>query len=85
MIKDDCSEYCPCCYREGNYPRLEHWFSKYYLFRRFRLKYIMDIEILYEKIFVINKYCPISNSNVNTITDMNNIKLSADSNSSNEV
>jgi len=45
----------------------------------------MDIEILYEKIFVINKYCPISNSNVNTITDMNNIKLSADSNSSNEV
>ena len=33
---------------------------------------IKDIEILYEKFFIISKYCPISNSNINTvITDMN--------------
>jgi len=36
------------------------------------MKYFKDIEILYEKFFIISKYCPISNSNVNTvITDMN--------------
>ena len=36
------------------------------------MKYFKDIEILYEKFFIISKYCPISNSNINTvITDMN--------------
>ena len=36
--------------------------------------------------YIISKYCPISNSNVDTvITDMNNIELSFDSDSSNEV
>ena len=40
------------------------------------MKYFMNIELLYEKLFVISKYCSISNSNVNTvITDMNNIEL----------
>ena len=39
-----------------------------------------------EIFYIISKYCPISNSNVNTaITDMNNIELSSDSDSSNEV
>jgi len=34
--------------------------------------------------FIISKYCPISNSNVNTIiTDMNNIESSSDDNNSN--
>jgi len=71
--------------KNGN-PRLEHWFSKCYLFREFRKKYFKDIEILYEKFYIISKYCPISNSNVDTvITDMNNIELSSDSDSSNEV
>ena len=61
-------------------PRLEHWFSKCYLFREFRKKYFKDIEILYEKFYIIFKYYPISNSNVDTvITDMNNIELSSDS------
>ena len=46
----------------------------------------MDIEILYEKIFIITKYCPILNSNVKTvITYMNNIDLSTYSENSNEV
>ena len=71
--------------KNGN-PRLEHWFSKCYLFREFRKKYFKDIEILYEKFYIISKYCPISNSNVDTVTtDMNNIELSSDSDSSNEV
>ena len=36
--------------------------------------------------YIISKYCPISNSNVDTvITDMNNIELSSDSDSTNEV
>jgi len=49
------------------------------------MKYFTDIEKLYEKLFVISKYCPILNRNVNTIfTDMNNIESSTDSNSSNE-
>ena len=48
--------------------------------------YFKDIEILYEKYFKISKYCPISNSNVNTvITDMNNIESSTNSYNSNEV
>jgi len=35
--------------------------------------------------FIITKYCPISNSNVNIfITDMNNIDSSTDSDSSKE-
>ena len=68
----NCLERCSCCYRKNSNLRLEHWFSKYYLFRKFRMKYFKDIEILYEKFFIISKYCPISNSNVNTvITDMN--------------
>jgi len=50
------------------------------------MKYFKDIEILYEIFYIIYKYCPISNSNVDTaITDMNNIELSSDSDSSNEV
>ena len=50
------------------------------------MKYFKDIEILYEIFYIISKYCPISNSNVDTvITDMNNIELSSDSDSSNEV
>jgi len=44
------------------------------------MKYFKDIEILYEIFYIISKYCPISNSNVDTvITDMNNIELSSDS------
>jgi len=37
-IEDDCPEQCHCyCYRKKNSnPRLEHWFSKGYLFREFR-------------------------------------------------
>ena len=36
--------------------------------------------------YIISKYCPILNSNVNTVTtDMNNLELSSDSDSSNEV
>jgi hypothetical protein len=39
-----------------------------------------------KKNFFITKYCPISNSNISTVvTDMNNIKSSTDSDSSNEV
>jgi len=50
------------------------------------MKYFKDIEVLYEKFFIISKYCTISNSNVNTvIIDMNNIELSTDSDCSNEV
>jgi len=61
----------------------DHWFSKCYLFREFRMKYFKDIEILYEKFYFISKYFPISNSNVNTaIIDMNNIELSSVSDSS---
>jgi len=36
-------------------------------FREFRMKYFKDIDILYEKFYIISKYCPISNSNVNTV------------------
>ena len=65
---------------------MEHWFYKCYLFREFRKKYFKEIEILYENFYIISKYCPISNSNVDTIiTDMNNIELSSDFDSSNEV
>ena len=36
-----------------------------------------------ENFFIISKYCPISNINVNiVVTDMNNIESSTDSNSS---
>ena len=50
------------------------------------MKYFKDIEILYEIIYIISKYCPISNNNVDTvITDMNNIELSSDSDGSNKV
>jgi len=50
------------------------------------MKFFKDIEILYEKYFIISKYCLISNSNVNTIiTNMNNIESSTDSDSNNEV
>jgi len=32
----------------------------------FQMKYFMDIEILYEKFFIIFNNCPVSNNNVNT-------------------
>ena len=71
---------------KNNNPQLEHWFSKCYLFREFRMKYFKNIEILYEIFYIISKYCPIANSNVDTvITNMNNIELSPDSDNSNEV
>ena len=72
MIEEECPERCPCCYRIYSNPRLEHWFSKCYFFNVLRMKYFKDIDILYEKFYIISKYRPISNSNVNTvITDMN--------------
>jgi len=38
-----------------------------------------------ENFFIISKYCPISNINVNiVVTDMNNIESSTDSDSGNE-
>jgi len=50
------------------------------------MKYFMDLEILYEKLFVISKYCPILNSSVNTfVTDMSNVELSTDSDSRNNI
>ena len=50
------------------------------------MKYFKDVDILYEKFYIISKYYPTSNSNVNTvITDMNNIELSSDSDSSDKV
>jgi len=50
------------------------------------MKYFKDIEILYEKFYIISKCWPISNSNVNTvIIDMNNIESSSDYDSSNKV
>jgi len=50
------------------------------------MKYFMDLEILYEKMFVISKYCPILNSSVNTfVTDMSNVELSTDSDSRNNI
>ena len=50
------------------------------------MKYFKDMEILYEIFYIISKYDPKSNSNVDiVITDMNNIKLSSDSDTSNEV
>ena len=51
------------------------------------MKCFKDIEILYEKYFVITRYwCPISNCNVNTIiTDINNTESNTNSDSSNEV
>jgi hypothetical protein len=55
MIEEDCPERCPCCYRKNGNPRLEHWFSKYYIFLEFRMKYFKDIEKPYEKLFVISK------------------------------
>ena len=45
------------------------------------MKFFMDIDILYEKFFIITQYWPISNSNVKTfVTDINN----TDSDRSNE-
>ena len=45
-----------------------------------------DIEFPYEKFCIISKYRPISNSDEDTvITDINNIELSSDSDSSNKV
>jgi len=45
----------------------------------------MDLKFFMKKFFLISKYCPILNSNVNTVvTDMNNIELSIDSDSSKE-
>jgi hypothetical protein len=50
------------------------------------MKYFKDIEILYEKFYIISKYCPLSNSNVDTvITDMNNIESNTDFDSSNKI
>ena len=64
---------------------MEHWFSKCYLFHEFQIKYFKDIEILYEKLFLINKYCPISYNEINTVfTDMNNVESISDIDSSNE-
>jgi len=41
------------------------------------MKYFMNIEIIYEKIYIIIKYFPTSNSNRNAVgTDMNNIESS---------
>jgi len=61
-------------------------FLRAILFWEFLIKYFKYIEILYEKLFAITKYYPISNSNVNTVvTDINNIESSTDSDSSNEV
>ena len=49
------------------------------------MKYFKDREVLYEKFFIISKYCSILNSNVNTIvTDMNNVESNTNSNGSNE-
>jgi len=40
----------------------------------FHFMFFFSIEILYVKIFIITKYCPISNCNVNiVVTDMNDI------------
>ena len=46
-----------------------------------------DIDIFHKKFYIISKYCPISNSKVKHLLfiDMNNIELSSDSDSSNEV
>jgi len=64
MIEDGYSERCSCCYWKNSYPRLEHyWFSKYYLFYEFLMKYFVKIDILYEKFSIISK---ILNSNVST-------------------
>ena len=50
------------------------------------MKYFKDIEVLYEIFYVISKYCPISNSNVdNVITDIKNLELSSDSDRSNKL
>jgi len=50
------------------------------------MKYFKGIEILYENIFIISKYFPLSNNNVNTvITDMNNVESSTNSDCSNEI
>ena len=44
------------------------------------------MRFFFEKIFVIPKYCPISNININTIvTDINNIKSNTDFDSCSEV
>jgi len=82
MIEEDYPKRCPYCYRKNSNPRLEHWFSKCYLFSEFRMKFFMDIG----KFYIISKYYPISNSNENTvIATMNNIESSTDSDSSNEL
>ncbi|KAG4096056.1 hypothetical protein H8356DRAFT_1356764 [Neocallimastix lanati (nom. inval.)] len=40
------------------------------------MKYFKDIEIIYEKFYIISKYCPISSSNVNTVvTDINKVQI----------
>ena len=61
---------------------MEYWFSKYYPFPEFRMKYFMDIEILNEIIFVISS----SNSNANiVVTYINNILSNINSNRSTKV
>ena len=86
MIEDDYQERCPCYYKKNSNPRLEHWFLKCYLFRKFRMKYFKDIEVLYEEFLIItSKYCPISNGNVITVVTDMNIESSTDSESSNKV
>jgi hypothetical protein len=50
------------------------------------MKYFKEIEILYEKFFIISNYCPVSNDSVSTVViDVNNIESITDSDSSNEV
>ena len=40
------------------------------------MKYFKDIELIYEKFYIISKYCPISSSNVNTVvTDINKVQI----------
>ena len=86
MVEDDCPKHY-LYYGVNTNPRLEYWISKsFFFFPEFRMKNFIDIKTLYVVKFflVINKYCLISNSNVNTaITIINNIELSTDSNRSN--
>jgi len=43
------------------------------------MKYFLDCKILYEKFFIITKYCPILDRNINiVVTDMNNVKSNSD-------
>jgi len=87
MIEEDCTERLPVVIVILDWNIFFFFFFKCYFFREIRMKYFINIEILYEKFFfVISKYCPVSNSNVNTIvTDINNVESSTDSDSSNKV